>query len=54
MSGRSLPTGVERIRLTGLDIGGRAVDIEVRRLGERTAVTVASGGDGLVTVVVEE
>jgi glycogen debranching enzyme len=49
-----LPTGVERICVDGLDIAGSAVDIEIQRLGERTAVTVGSAGDGLVTVVVEE
>ena len=49
-----LPAGVERICVDGLDIAGSTVDIEVQRLGDRIAVTVASGADGMVTVVVEE
>jgi len=47
-----LPAGVERIALERLDIAGSLLDIEIRRLGERTAVTATSGGS--VAVVVEE
>ena len=47
-----LPEGVERIALERLDIAGSSLDIEIRRLGERTAVTATSGGS--VAVVVEE
>jgi glycogen debranching enzyme len=47
-----LPEGVERIALERLDIAGSSLDIEIRRLGERTAVTATPGSS--VAVVVEE
>jgi glycogen debranching enzyme len=47
-----LPKGVERLRVEGLDIAGAVIDIEVRRLGELTAVTTTPSES--VSVVVEE
>jgi len=47
-----LPPGVERLRVEGLDIAGASIDIEVRRLGELTAVTTTP--DESVSVLVEE
>jgi len=47
-----LPNGVERIDLERFDIAGSILDIEIRRLGERTAVTAKS--EGPVAIVVEE
>jgi glycogen debranching enzyme len=47
-----LPEGVERISLERLDIAESSLDIEIRRLGDRTAVTATPGGS--VSVVVEE
>ncbi|MGH7023840.1 MAG: amylo-alpha-1,6-glucosidase [Caulobacteraceae bacterium] len=47
-----LPDGVEQIALQGLEIAGSSLDIEIRRLGERTAVTAKT--EGSVAVVVEE
>ncbi|HEY7901482.1 MAG TPA: glycogen debranching N-terminal domain-containing protein [Caulobacteraceae bacterium] len=47
-----LPIGVERIKLERLDIAGSSLELEVQRLGERTAVTAVS--EGSVSVIVEE
>ncbi|HEY5289928.1 MAG TPA: amylo-alpha-1,6-glucosidase, partial [Caulobacteraceae bacterium] len=47
-----LPAGVEQIRLERLDIAGAFLDIEIRRLGDRTAVTAKA--EGQVAVLVEE
>jgi glycogen debranching enzyme len=47
-----LPLGVERILIERLEVAGSAMDIEIHRLGERTAVTATP--DQAVSVVVEE
>ena len=49
---RVLPEGVERIDLERFDIAGSTLDIEIRRPGERRAVTAKS--EGPVALVVEE
>jgi glycogen debranching enzyme len=47
-----LPVGVDRLRVERLEVAGASIDIEVRRLGELTAVT--STPDEAVSVLVEE
>ncbi|HEY1449268.1 MAG TPA: glycogen debranching N-terminal domain-containing protein [Caulobacteraceae bacterium] len=47
-----LPLGVERILIERLEVAGSTMDIEIHRLGERTAVTASP--DEAVSVVVEE
>jgi glycogen debranching enzyme len=49
-----LPAGVSRIRITGLEIGDSAVDIDIQRLDSRIAVTVDPSSDRSIAVVVED
>ena len=47
-----LPSGVERINIERLEVAESSLDIEFRRLGERTVVTATT--DQAVSVMVEE
>jgi glycogen debranching enzyme len=47
-----LPAGVDHIAIHGLEIAGHAIDLDIRRLEDRVAVTAHTGE--AVSVVVEE
>ncbi len=49
-----LPSGVARLRLTGLAVGTARVNIDIQRVGGAVAVTLVAGSERGVAVVVED